>query len=278
MRDTAKEEAKKKKEEQKRIQEEQAKEMERKAEEERLNEQRKLEEHKKAQEQLEEEYKTPIHDNTIESKDHPEKEALVENSDVQNVQSEEKKVHEVTWPSPDFLEPPTASLNEFLKVLVDPSVPESTKRDMFMMYPYSQYRPLPRNIQKLECTIRRDKSSLAKKMYPRYHLMTTGGEDFLLAAQRVNLVGSAHYVITLRPGEIRRVAAGFLGKVRSNDSGLEYNLFGTGENPSKGLSPEQTRNQYAGVYYVRLVLTIGANPWEQQDTSEDARVDTEDRK
>eukprot|EP00826_Nyctotherus_ovalis_P035626 TRINITY_DN3073_c0_g3_i2.p2 TRINITY_DN3073_c0_g3~~TRINITY_DN3073_c0_g3_i2.p2 ORF type:complete len:117 (+),score=34.41 TRINITY_DN3073_c0_g3_i2:609-959(+) len=112
--------------------------MEKKTEEERLNAQRRLEEHKKAQEQWEEESKTPVQDNTIESRDNPEKEGLVEDNDVQVVQdeqNEEKKNYEIVLMSPDFLEAPTGSLSEFLKILIDLSTPESKKRDMFMMYP-----------------------------------------------------------------------------------------------------------------------------------------------
>ena len=118
---------------------------------------------------------------------------------------------------------------------------------------------MPKTIKKLECTIYRDKSGISKKMYPQYDLITSNGKHFLVSAKKMNMVGSAHYVITLDEHEMKRQSSGFLGKVRSNGSGTEYNLFGIGENPSKGLPPEQTRNQLAAVYYVCLYNNIGTN-------------------
>jgi len=68
----------------------------------------------------------------------------------------------------------------------------------------------------------------------------------------MNAVGSAHYVITLNECEIKRKSSGFLGKMRSNAQETEYNLFGAGENPNKGLPSDQTRCQYGAIYYVYL--------------------------
>jgi hypothetical protein len=111
---------------------------------------------------------------------------------------------------------------------------------------------LAKGIQRLECTIERN-----KRIYPRYRLVTTQGNIFLLVAQNMSVVGSAHYAITLNECEIKRKSPGFLGKVRSNIKETEYNLFGPGENPDKGLPPDQIRCQYGAVYYVCLFPHIG---------------------
>ena len=65
------------------------------------------------------------------------------------------------------------------------------------------------------------------------------------------MVGSAHYVITMKEEDTKRNTEGYLGKVRSINSGNEFNLFGVGENPDKGLNLDQTRSQLLGVLYVR---------------------------
>ena len=43
---------------------------------------------------------------------------------------------------------------------------------------------------------------------------------------------------------------GYMGKVRSNSSFTEYNLFGIGENPERGLPPSMVRDQLCGVSFV----------------------------
>lgn len=80
--------------------------------------------------------------------------------------------------------------------------------------------------------------------------MVSNTQDFLLSAQKMTMVGSAHYIITTDQHNMTRKTEGYLGKVRSDVAGHEYNLFGVGENPSKGLGPERTRNQLAGIFYV----------------------------
>ena len=94
-------------------------------------------------------------------------------------------------------------------------------------------------------------------MYPRYNLLTSGSQKFLLVAQKMNIVGTAHYIITTNQREMTRMSEGYVGKLRSDTSGNEYNLFGVGENPDKGLTPEKTRNQLAGIYYVNSMQMIG---------------------
>eukprot|EP00826_Nyctotherus_ovalis_P012032 TRINITY_DN1313_c0_g3_i5.p2 TRINITY_DN1313_c0_g3~~TRINITY_DN1313_c0_g3_i5.p2 ORF type:complete len:184 (-),score=60.73 TRINITY_DN1313_c0_g3_i5:325-876(-) len=86
-------------------------------------------------------------------------------------------------------------------------------------------------------------------MYPRYNLVTSDTLKFLLNAQKMSMVGSAHYVITMEQQNMTRQTAGYLGKVRAGNSANEFNVFGVGENPTKGLGPERTRSQLAAVFY-----------------------------
>eukprot|EP01022_Parablepharisma_sp_SALTPOND_P020104 TRINITY_DN3569_c0_g1_i1.p2 TRINITY_DN3569_c0_g1~~TRINITY_DN3569_c0_g1_i1.p2 ORF type:complete len:198 (+),score=12.16 TRINITY_DN3569_c0_g1_i1:1106-1699(+) len=86
-------------------------------------------------------------------------------------------------------------------------------------------------------------------MYPRYNLVMSNNQKFLLASQKMNMLGSAHYIITMEQMDMTKKAPGYLGKVRSDSAGTEYNIYDRGENPSSGLPYERVRNQLAAVYY-----------------------------
>jgi len=57
-------------------------------------------------------------------------------------------------------------------------------------------------------------------------------------------------MISLSEDEITRHSEGYIGKLRSDNQGTEYNLFGPGENPDKKVAEDLTRNQYAAICYV----------------------------
>ena len=105
-------------------------------------------------------------------------------------------------------------------------------------------------MNKLECTIIRDKSGFTKKIYPVYKLTHCQSNKFLLSSQKMNMVRSAHYVISMDETNITKTSPGYLGKIRSDNSGIEYNLYDKGENPASVKIPEQVRDQYAGIFYV----------------------------
>eukprot|EP00826_Nyctotherus_ovalis_P056563 TRINITY_DN7664_c0_g1_i8.p2 TRINITY_DN7664_c0_g1~~TRINITY_DN7664_c0_g1_i8.p2 ORF type:complete len:121 (-),score=33.55 TRINITY_DN7664_c0_g1_i8:567-929(-) len=115
-------------------------------------------------------------------------------------------------------------------------------------------KPLPRFIKKLEFVVRRDRAGLSKKMYPRYDLTLASNSMFILAAQKMNMVGTAHYNITTEWDNMDKSTPGYLGKVRADIAGLEYNIFGVGENPSTGYPEQMIREQLGAVYYVKCEL------------------------
>ena len=105
----------------------------------------------------------------------------------------------------------------------------------------------------LKCRIERDKSGLYKKMFPRYNLITSNGGHFLIAANTVTILGSAHYIITMETDDMTKNAPGYLGKLRSNTIRTEYNLFGPGENPSGNFPPDRIRSQFGSILYVKII-------------------------
>ena len=67
----------------------------------------------------------------------------------------------------------------------------------------------------------------------------------------MNLIGSAHYVISMDKNNISKEALGYLGKIRSENSGTEYNLYNEGENPVNTQIPEIVRNKLAAIQFVK---------------------------
>ena len=91
---------------------------------------------------------------------------------------------------------------------------------------------------------------MSKRFYPRYDLVLASNHAFILSSQKINIIGSAHYVIGMNSLNLTKKSKGYLGKVRTDTSGTEYNVFGPGESPNKKLSPDKTRDQFAAIYYV----------------------------
>ncbi len=96
----------------------------------------------------------------------------------------------------------------------------------------------------------RNKSGFSKKFYPRYELYVSGTHRFIMAAQKMQIMRSAHYSITVDPKVMDKKAPGYLGKLRSNLMGTEFNMFSQGENPASGVPQEQVRAQHGAVVYV----------------------------
>jgi tubby-related protein 1 len=58
-------------------------------------------------------------------------------------------------------------------------------------------------------------------------------------------------MITMDPDKAKRKGKGYLGKLRSNFLGTEFNIFDDGENPKNSKLPqEKIRNQYGAILYV----------------------------
>eukprot|EP00829_Urostomides_striatus_P011460 TRINITY_DN2835_c0_g1_i1.p2 TRINITY_DN2835_c0_g1~~TRINITY_DN2835_c0_g1_i1.p2 ORF type:complete len:201 (-),score=44.93 TRINITY_DN2835_c0_g1_i1:16-618(-) len=109
--------------------------------------------------------------------------------------------------------------------------------------------PLPKCINILQCSISRDKSGISRKMYPKYDMFLSGSQRFLITGLKMNMMGSAHYIISLDQDASSKDSAGYLGKVRSDKSGKEYNFFDQGENPTAGFGMDRIRNQWGAVFY-----------------------------
>ena len=70
-----------------------------------------------------------------------------------------------------------------------------------------------------------------------------------MVSEKQQILKSAYYLISMDTKKLNRKSLGYIGKLRSNFSNTEFNLFGEGENPNKKLKPEYIRKQHAGILY-----------------------------
>lgn len=113
--------------------------------------------------------------------------------------------------------------------------------------------PIPQSAGIIECTITRNKSGF-NRFYPKYTLMLSEGEKFLLNGKKRGANKTANYMITLDQDNLKRKGKGFLGKLRANFLGTEFNIFDNGENPKKTTPKEAVRNELGSVVYESNVL------------------------
>lgn len=119
--------------------------------------------------------------------------------------------------------------------------------------------PIPRGLKKIKCYIKRERTGISKKIYPRYDLMLST-KRCLMIGQKNQIMRSAYYLITTDHSDLARKSPGYVGKLRSNLLGTEFSLFSEGENPRTKLPAEQIRNEHAAVVYKTSVFSQNSSP------------------
>jgi tubby-related protein 1 len=108
----------------------------------------------------------------------------------------------------------------------------------------------------IQCCIKRDKDGFSKKFYPKYDIIFSNNGQFIASAQKMQLMRSAHYVVTLDHENMNKTCPGYIGKLRSNLVGTEFNMFDKGENPSAQIDNSQIRCQYGALIYVFCFILL----------------------
>ena len=119
----------------------------------------------------------------------------------------------------------------FAEHLLNPFTNEEEMKLVFM-------RPVPKAIGMLQCTIHRDKKGFAR-FFPKYTLTLSEGGRFLLNGKKRS-ARTSNYMITYDQ-KCNRKGAGYLGKLRSNFLGTEFNIYDWGENPKKKIMDDKWR-------------------------------------
>jgi tubby-related protein 1 len=113
--------------------------------------------------------------------------------------------------------------------------------------------PVPPRIGQIRTTIARMKSGF-NFMWPKYSLVLSDSQKFLLAGKKRSGQTTSNYVISADSDKMEKSPNGYLGKVRSNFLGTEFCLYDSGKNPKKAKSKDQTRTQQGVVQYETNVL------------------------
>lgn len=86
--------------------------------------------------------------------------------------------------------------------------------------------------------------------------MLSDGAKFLLSGKKRNANATSNYLISLDQEKLDKKSSGYLGKVRSNFLGTEFQIFDTGKNPNKNKSKnlDDNRCQQGVIQYETNVL------------------------
>lgn len=98
-------------------------------------------------------------------------------------------------------------------------------------------RPVARSTGVVECYIKR-RNMGAGKLFPEYYLYTRNGDHFLMAAKKQGNKRTSNYHVTMHNRDFAKDSPDYLGKVRANFVGTEFQLFDRGgsskEKPTDG--------------------------------------------
>jgi len=119
--------------------------------------------------------------------------------------------------------------------------------------------PVPKAAGTVLCYIRRNKSGASNKLFPVYSLFLKEGNTFLLTSKKRPKNKTSNYLISMVEGEFSREGPSYLGKLRSNFVGTEFQVFDHGFNPrdaedGSASAGGTVRRELAAVAYAANVL------------------------
>lgn len=136
-----------------------------------------------------------------------------------------------------------------------PDVVESTyKLDLSDMRTFLT-TPLPKEAGTVQCQIRRNRDG-TNKLHPTYTLFLKQDDVFLMNAKKRPNNRTSNYLVTMGLNDLSREGPNYLGKLRSNFIGTEFEIYDNGHNPKDQpeFSGQQTRKEMGGVMYAANVL------------------------
>lgn len=118
--------------------------------------------------------------------------------------------------------------------------------------------PSPKRVGIIQCYITRNKSG-TNKLFPEYKVYMKEGDRFLMGSKKRPNNATSNYLISMAEGDLNRSSGNFLGKLRSNFVGTEFQIFDDGLNP-RDVEPEDAsalsriRRELGAVFYAANVL------------------------
>lgn len=118
--------------------------------------------------------------------------------------------------------------------------------------------PCPRRAGIVQCYITRNRSG-TNKLFPGYQVYMKEGDRFLMTSKKRPNNTTSNYLISMEDGDLNRNSAHYLGKLRANFVGTEFQVFDDGVNP-RDVEPDDhhginsVRRELGVVFYAANVL------------------------
>lgn len=90
--------------------------------------------------------------------------------------------------------------------------------------------PCPKAAGVVQCYIRRNKSG-TNKLYPEYYVYMEDGDRFIMCSKKRTLKKTSNYLVSMKAGDLNRDGQNYLGKLRANFVGTEFQVFDSGSSP-----------------------------------------------
>lgn len=90
--------------------------------------------------------------------------------------------------------------------------------------------PIPKDAGVVQCYIKRNRIGM-NKLYPIYSIYLKTGDRFLMSSRKRPNNKTSNYLISMSEYDLNRVGDNYLGKLRSNFVGTEFQIFDDGVNP-----------------------------------------------
>lgn len=113
--------------------------------------------------------------------------------------------------------------------------------------------PVPKRAGVVQCYIRRNRSG-THKLFPIYSLYLKDEDVFLFCSKKRPNNKTSNYLISKVEGELNRESDSYMGKLRSNFMGTEFQVFDNGANPSAAEGGRDVRRELGAVMYAPNVL------------------------
>ena len=109
----------------------------------------------------------------------------------------------------------------------------------------------------MQCYIRRDKSSSLKN--PAYSLYLKEDDVFLLTSRNRTKIQTSNYLISMAENDFDRQGPNYVGKLRSNMLGTEFQVFDDGYNPKDAEDAGGGNGQNQNIRKSLAVVVYAAN-------------------
>jgi tubby-related protein 1 len=115
--------------------------------------------------------------------------------------------------------------------------------------------PLPKEAGTVQCQIRRNRDG-TNKLHPTYTLYLKQDNVFLMNAKKRPNNRTSNYLISMGQNDLSREGPNYLGKLRSNFIGTEFEIYDQGHNPKDQpeFAGQEIRKEMGGVMYAANVL------------------------